>query len=75
MAQLTIHQLPLFVKPALGSIMPALKYDVVALKSARKVIPGGGNKCVFPLEVLDNMIGCSLAVRVSVILSLYRNKW
>lgn len=51
--------------------MPALKYDVVALKSARKVIPSSRNKRVFPLEVLDDMIGCSLNIQVSCALSLY----
>lgn len=43
LAQLTIHQLPLFVKPALGGVMPALKYDVVALKPACEIIPSRRN--------------------------------
>lgn len=62
LAQLTIHQLPLFVKPALGCVMPALKYNVVALKSTCEIIPSSSNKCVFPLEILDDMIGCSLCI-------------
>lgn len=60
LAQLTIDHLPLFVQPALGRIVSALEHDVVALQSAGEVIPGGGDECILPLEVLDHLIGGSL---------------
>lgn len=45
--------------------MSALKYDVVTLKSACEIIPSRCNKCILSLEVLNDMIGCSLKVSIS----------
>lgn len=45
--------------------MPALKYDVVTLKSACKVVPSRRNKCILSLEVLNDMIGRGLSIAIS----------
>jgi hypothetical protein len=45
--------------------MSALKYDVVTLKPACEVIPSRRNKCILSLEVLDDMIRCSLNILIN----------
>lgn len=55
-AQLTIDHLPLLVEPALWRVVPPLQHDVIALETAREVVPGCGHEGILPLEILDFLV-------------------
>lgn len=59
-AQLTVDHLPLLVQPAPRGVVPPLKHKVVALKPACQIIPGRCDEGIFPLQILDGLVGGSL---------------
>ncbi|EPE09272.1 hypothetical protein F503_07048 [Ophiostoma piceae UAMH 11346] len=64
----TIDHLPLLVEPALGHVRPALQHHVVALQTARYVVPRRRDHGNLALQVLDDLVlggelGCMLLGR------------
>lgn len=58
--QLTVDHLPLLVEPTLGRVVAPREHDVVALESAREIIPCRRDERVFALQVLDDLVTCGL---------------
>ena len=56
----TIHQLPLLAQPAPWRFLPPLEDHVVALETARKVVPCGRHEGVFALQCLELFVGFGL---------------
>ena len=56
----TIHHLPLLAQPAPRRFLPPLEDHVVALETARKVVPCGRHEGVFALQRLNPFVGFGL---------------
>lgn len=67
MAQLTIDHLPLFIEPTPRSVVSPLEDNVVALESAREIIPCRCDETVFSLEVSDDLVARSLCSQLVTI--------
>ena len=56
----TVYHLPLLVDPAAGRVVAALQHDMVALQTARQIVPRCRDHGVLALEVADHLVGCRL---------------
>ena len=60
---LTINHDPLPVEPALGHLLPPLQHNVVTLEPRVEIIPGGGDKGILALQILDDLIALGLFLK------------
>jgi len=56
----TVDHLSLLAQPALGHFVSPLQHHVIALDTASKIVPGGGNEGVLALKILNDLVTRSL---------------